>query len=195
MGRSRRAKEEWGACLPVPIHQESCRELSDNYASFSSNGLTVYKGSVIILNAFGDYLSRLLGVEQLLYRCLLVLKLLVNSKEVHYFIENVVGQVVNGLVLIEGGIGAGNGDYLIVKGSAVDHSHNSNGANANERKGNDGLIAQNEHVEGVSVVRVCTGNKAVVCGIVGGRIKDTVKLEKSRVLVKLIFTVASLGYF
>ena len=50
-------------------------------------------------------------------------------------------------------------------------------------------------VERVEIIRVCTGDKAIVRRIVRGGVKYPVKLEQARMLIKLIFRLAAFGNF
>ena len=88
------------------------------------------------------------------------------EQEVHYFVENVMGKIVDGANVVVGRIGEWNGDYLVVKRTAVYHSHNTDGEYTDKCHWVYGLVAENENVKRVSVVGICTGYKAVVCGVV-----------------------------
>ena len=44
------------------------------------------------------------------------------------------------------------------------------------------------------VVGICAGDKAVVCGVMGGRVKNAVHTQKSRLFIKLVFDFTTLGY-
>ena len=161
--------------------------------SFFVGNILFSKFFIICFDAVCDYLLCFLAGEKLLYCGLLVFKLLIDSKEVHYFIEDVTGKLVYGLDVIISRIGEGNGDYFVVKSSVVYHSHNSYGVHSNEGHRENLLFTDNKNVKGVSVVCVGAGNESVVCGIVGRGVEHSVKTKQTCVLVKLIFTATSLG--
>ena len=148
----------------------------------------------IAVDGFLNDLFCLVGPEKLADCGLLVFKLLVNGEKVHYFIKNVRRKLVDALDMVIVRVGHSNGDYLVVKFSAVDHSHNADGVDLNERHGQYCLRADYEYVKGVAVVGVGSRNKAVVCGIVRRGVEHSVKAQKSRALVKLVFAVAALRY-
>jgi hypothetical protein len=158
--------------------------------------ITVESGKnvlVIALDSFVDDSLCFIGTEELAYCGLLVLELLIYGEEVHDFIENVGRKLVDGLDLVVVGVGDCNGNDLVIKLAAVDHSHNADGVNVDEGHRIDRLHTDNENVKRVTVICISTRNKAVVCGIVGGGVEDTVKTKQTCVLVKLIFALASLG--
>ena len=148
---------------------------------------------VVSLDSFVDDSLSFIGTKELAYCGLLVLKLLIDGEEVHNFIENVWRKLINGLDFVVVGIGDCNCNDLVIKLAAVDHSHNADGVNVDEGHRIDRLHTDNENVKRVTVVRISTRNKAVVCGIVGGGVEDTVKTKQTCVLVKLILALASLG--
>jgi hypothetical protein len=102
-------------------------------------------------------------------------------------------KLVDRLDLVVVGVGNRNCDDLVIKLAAVDHSHNTDGINVDKGHRIDRLHTDNKNVERVAVVSIGTRNETVVCRIVSGCVEDTVKAEQTRVLVKLILALASLG--
>ena len=123
------------------------------------------------------------------------MEILVDLEEVTHLVKSVNGKLVDVLVLVVVGVVEGDGNDLFVVSAVVDHGDNSDGVSSHQRKGLDGLGAEQKHVEGVSVITQRAGNESVVCRVVGGGEKDAVENDKSRLLVKLVLLAASLGDF
>ena len=149
----------------------------------------------VVLDCSTYNLLRLGSVEKLLYRGLLVLELLVDHKEVHNFVKDVGRKLVYRLNASVGGVGEGDSDNLVILLATVDHSHSADGVHLNEGHGNDRLGAKNENVQRVTVICIGARNEAVVCGIVGGGVEYAIETEHTGLFVKLVLTVATLGYF
>ena len=117
---------------------------------------------------------------------LLVLQLLVNREEVHDFVEDVGGQLVDGLDAMVGGVREGNRNDLVVQLTAVVHPHTADGVDLHQGHGVDGLGAQHQHVQGVAVVGVGAGDEAVVGGVVGSGVEHAVQTAHTVLFVQLI---------
>ena len=157
--------------------------------------LFFHKGVLIGLDRLADDLLGFLSAKQGLYSGLLVFKLLVDRKEMHDLVEDMRGQLVDRRDAEVGGVGEGDGNDLIVHLAAVDHTHHADGVDADERERIDRLGAEDKHVQWVSVISVGARDKAVVGGVVRRGIQDSVEPEQSRVLIKLVFALASFGNF
>jgi len=89
--------------------------------------------------------------------------------------EKAMGGEIAGLdVIAEFGVARGNGDDFVVAGTGVHHGHDADGASLDEGKGLDGLLAENEDVEGIVVFGVGLRDEAVVRGIKNGGVNDAI---------------------
>ena len=107
---------------------------------------------------------------------LFVFERLIYLEEVHHFLENVLGQLVDVVIGVVGGILEGDGDDLLVEGAAVDHLDDPDGIAVHEGHGIDGLVAEDEDVQGVAVVCERARDEPVVGGIDRGGIEHAVEL-------------------
>ena len=147
----------------------------------------------IAVDRLVDDLDRLFPAADLVDGGFLIFQVFVDGEEVTHLLKDVPRELVDVGVLIIGGIAEGNGDDLGVVSAVIDHRNDPDGVGAHEHEGLDGLRAKEKHVEGVVVLAIGAGDKAVVGGIVRRGMKDTVKLDQARFLVKLILFLASLG--
>ncbi len=85
-----------------------------------------------------------------------------------------------------GVIGGDRQDFVVLL-AAVDHRHHANRPGPHKRKRIYRLLAQNQHIERVVVLRQRLRNKAVVRRIIDGRIQDAVELKQAGRLIELVF--------
>jgi len=89
--------------------------------------------------------------------------------------EKAVGGEIAGLdVIAEFGVARGNGDDFVVAGAGVDHGHDADGAGFDKCEGLNGLLAENEDVEGIVVFGIGLRDEAVVRGIKNGGVNDAI---------------------
>ena len=97
-----------------------------------------------------------------------------------------------GDALVDGVLGE-DAENLVVLVSGVDHPHDSDGPALGEGSGDDGLAADDENIERVAVEGDGPGDESVVPGVCGGGGEDPVDCDESRLLVDLVFHLASFG--
>ena len=136
----------------------------------------VFKALIVSFDALVDNSACFVFVANLVDHRLFSLKGLVNGEEVGHFVVNVLGQGKYAAVSVVNGIGEGDRNDLFIRLSAVKHLNNADGIALYEGHGDDGLGANYQNVKWVSVLGKGAGNEAVACGIVGGCVKDSVKL-------------------
>src|SRR5699024_9581539 len=84
------------------------------------------------------------------------------------------------------------GDDLVVLFAIVVHAHQGNGSHLDDTPREGRILHQNEHVEGVLVVVVGLGDKAVIVGIVDVRVEHAVQDHTGNVLVVFVFVAFAL---
>ena len=124
---------------------------------------------------------------------LLALECLVDGEEVLDLLSDVLGELGDvGDSLVDGVLGE-DAEDLVVLVAGVDHPHDSDGPALGEGSGDDGLAADDEHVEGVAVEGDGPGDESVVPGVCGGGGEDPVDRDESGLLVDLVFHLAAFG--
>ena len=144
-------------------------------------------------DALADDFDRLVAVGDLLDGRLLVLERFIDFKEVHHLIEDVLGQFLDVVIVVVGGISVRDRDDLFVERTAVDHLDDPDGIAVDEGHGIDDLAREHEHVQGVAVLGKRARDKPVVGGIDGGSEENAVELQKPRLLVQFILCLTALG--
>ena len=92
-------------------------------------------------------------------------------------------------VIAEFGVARGNGDDFVVAGTGVHHGHDADGAGFDKCEGLNGLLAENEDVEGIVVFGVGLWDEAVVRGIKNGGVNDAIHLQEAGLFVEFVFDV------
>jgi len=105
------------------------------------------------------------------------------------------GEIAGFDVIAEFGVARGDGDNFVVAGAGVNHGHDADGAGFDERERLNGLLAENEDVEGIVVFGVGLRDEAVVRGIKNGGVDDAVHLEEAGLFVEFVFDVRTEGNF
>ena len=105
---------------------------------------------------------------------------------------HVGGQLGNIRIQMIGGVLEGDGDDLLIQVAAVLHGDDADGEAAHQTHGANGLAAQHQHVQRVAVIGPGTGNEAVVGGVVGRGVEDTVQPQHTGILVHLVFVLGAL---
>ena len=77
--------------------------------------------------------------------------------------------------------------------SVIEHTHNSDRVDSDKSEGVYRGIAEDEDIEGVAVIGVGSGDKSVVCGVVGSGIEQAVESEHTCFFIEFVFTVTSFG--
>ena len=139
--------------------------------------------------------ERVLARAHLVDGGFLVLKILVYREEVAHLLEDMLRELVDVVVHIVVRVVEGNRNYLLVVSAVVYHRDDTYRIGAYKGHRLDRLGADEKHVKRVSVITVGAGDKAVICRIVGGRVKNSVENEEARLLVELVLFLAALGYF
>lgn len=147
---------------------------------------------VVIDGVFND-LDRVVTGADLVNRRGLILQIFINREEVAHFVKDVSRQLVDVGVHIVIGIVEGNGNDLFIIMPVIDHGDHTDGIGAYQCQRLQRFGADEQHVQRVTVIAVGTGNKAVVGGIVGGGIQDTVQHQIARFLIQFIFILTALG--
>ena len=75
----------------------------------------------------------------------------------------------------------------------VDHGHESEGLVPEEASGDDGLLHDDEDIDGVGVVAEGARDEAVVVRVDDGGVEHPVHLDEPRLLVQLVLDLAPLG--
>ena len=104
-----------------------------------------------------------------------VLQLLVHREEVLHLVEDMPGQLGDVLVIVVSGVVKGDGDDFLILAAAVVHDDDADGVAPHQGHGDDVLRAEHQHVQGVAVVSVGAGDKAVVGRVVGGGVQHPVQ--------------------
>jgi len=99
------------------------------------------------------------------------------------------GKIAGFDVIAELGIARGDGDNFVVAGARVDHGHDADGAGFDERERLNGLLAENEDVEGIVVFGVGLRDEAVVRGIKNGGVDDAIHFEEAGFFVEFVLDV------
>ena len=99
------------------------------------------------------------------------------------------GEIAGFDVIAELGVARGDGDNFVVAGAGVDHGHDADGAGLDERERLNGLLAENEDVEGIVVFGVGLRDEAVVRGIKNGGVDDAVHFKEAGLFVEFVFDV------
>src|SRR5271157_1859084 len=116
----------------------------------------------------------------------LAFELLVVEEEAAQHAEAMLWHLTGLGVGVELRIMGGNSDNLVVFLARINHRHQADGARLNHRKGHNGLLAQDEHVEWIIVFRQRLRNESVIRGIVDRRIEHAIELDKSALLVQFV---------
>ena len=160
------------------------------------HGGSLFALFTIILDISVDSLSDdpfgLFVARDLVYGGLLALKLLIDLEEMLHFFVDMLRNFGNVLITVIGRVSYGNGDYLLVVPSVIDHGYNADRIASYLGHGKQGLTAEHQYVEGIEVVSVGSRNKAVVGGIVGRGVKNSVENKNSCFFIKLVLTLAAL---
>ena len=117
---------------------------------------------------------------------------LVDGEEVSHLLKNVAGERLNASICVVIGILEGNCNDLLVVLAVIEHGDNSDRITLHQHQRIDRLVAQQQHIQRISVVCKSTGYKTVVCRIMCRGVQDSVKNYESCLLVQLILLLASL---
>lgn len=101
-------------------------------------------------------------------------------------------QFLDFLVSVPSGIFERNRNDFVIHLAAVLHHHNAYRIAPYQRKRDDGLGTKHEYVERVVVLAVSARDKTVVCGIVRGRIQNSVQNQRTRRFVEFVFILLPL---
>ena len=129
---------------------------------------------VVIDGVFND-LDRVVTGADLIDGRGLILQILINREEVAHFVKDVSRQLVDVGVHIVVGIVEGNGNDLFIVMPVIDHGDHTDGIGAYQCQRLQRFGADEQYVQRVTVIAVGTGNKAVVCRIVGRSIKNPIQ--------------------
>lgn len=123
---------------------------------------------------------------------LLILQGFIDRKEMLHLVENVGRQILDILILIIGRIGKGDRDDLFIPPSVVQHIDVPDRVAPHQGQRLQGFGAKHQNVQGIVIVTVGAGNKAVVCGIVGRGIQHPIQHDQTGLLIQFILFLASL---
>ena len=146
----------------------------------------------VSVNALFNDNDSLVSALDLINGSLLALQLLVNTEEVRHFIKNMSRKLTDIVVAVVGGVIERDSDDLVIGRTVVYHRNNADRIALNQRQRINRFGAKHQNVQRVAVLGICSGDKAVVCGLVSGGIKHTVEHKKTRLFVQLIFHFAAL---
>ncbi len=79
--------------------------------------------------------------------------------------------------------------------AVIYHGNYANGVTTHQGEGFNLLGAKDKHIQGVLIVTVGTGDKAVICRVVGRGIQDAVQHDKAGFLIQLVLFLAALFNF
>jgi hypothetical protein len=123
----------------------------------------------------------------------LALEILVDSEEVGDLAQHVGVDLGDVLHILVAGIALADAENLLVSEALVEHLENADGADLHDAAGEAGRVDQDEAVERVAVVAEGRGDKAVVAGVVDGRVEVAVEAEDVQFLVVLVLVDALVG--
>ena len=120
---------------------------------------------------------------------------LIHRKEVFQFLKDMLRQFVHAGVTHIRWVAIGNRNDFFIAHSAIFHRHDPNRITPNQCHRLNRSRTENQHVQRVVVVAVCSGNKAVIHGIIRCSEQHSVQRQHTGFLVQFIFHVAALGDF
>lgn len=132
----------------------------------SVSGLSLAEIVDISVNTSFDYVDSIFAALYLVDDRALVFKLLINSEEVRHFIENMLRELADIGIRIISRIVERDSDDLVIRCAVVDHGDNSDGVAFYQSKRLDSFRTKHQNIERVSVLGICSWDKAVVCRIV-----------------------------
>lgn len=140
----------------------------------------------IPLHAFRDDLLGGLSAMHLGNRRGASFELLVHFKEVGDLASDMGRKLAIFLIKVPGWIVFYDCDDLIITAAAIDHADHTDRIALDHDGGIERFGAQYEHIEGISIVCIGTGDKPIVCRIMCRGIKDPVQSEQTGAFVQLI---------
>ena len=111
-----------------------------------------------------------------------------------HFLKDVAREGLNAAVCVVGRVLKRDSDYLLIVLAVVKHGDNADRVALHKHKRVNRLVAEQQHVERVAVVRKGARDKAVIRRVVGRGVKYSVENDKARLLVKLVLLLAALFY-
>ena len=134
-------------------------------------------------------------MTDLLYGRLFMFQSLIYFEEVHHFVEHVVGQFVDVVIIVIRGVFERNGDDFFVQRTAVYHLDDADRIAIDEGHGINRFPAEHQDVQRIAVFRQRAGNETVIGGIYSRGIQDSVQLQKPRFLIEFVLRLAAFGNF
>lgn len=123
----------------------------------------------------------------------LAFEVFVNGEEVGDLLEHVgidLGEVPD---IFVAGVALADAEDFLVAEALVEHFEETDGADFHDAAWEAGRVDEDEAVEWVAVVAECTGDKAVVAGVVNRRVEVAIEAEDVQFFVVLVFIDSFVG--